>query len=74
MATARSAGGPTIEPVTVAELFAGLGSAVLVLTEAVSEKSDPGARLAEAETTRLKVSLLPAAMFAFADSVMEPPD
>ena len=44
---------------TVAELLAVLGSVVLLLTEAVSEKLAPVARLAGAETTRVNVSELP---------------
>ena len=74
LVTARSAGGPTIDPVTVAELLAVLGSAVLLLTEAVSEKFAPAARLVGAETTRVKVSELPEAMSALAVSVTVPPD
>src|SRR5438445_517554 len=72
LATLRSAGGPTICPLTVAVLFAGLGSAVLLLTEAVSEKFAPGASVAGAETTRVKLSRLPGAMSATADSVTGP--
>src|SRR5690349_20495868 len=61
LVTTSSAGGPTIDPVTVAVLFAVLGSVVLasLLTEAVSEKPAPGVRVVGAETTRVKVKELP---------------
>jgi hypothetical protein len=60
--TARSADGLvlTTDPVTVAELLAGFGSALLLLTDAVSEKFAPLARLPGADTTRVKVSVWPA--------------
>src|SRR5258708_2482138 len=74
LATARAEGWPTVEPGGVGELLAGLGSLVLPVTDAVSEKLAPGARLAGAETTRLKVSELPEAMLAPAVSVTVPPD
>ena len=74
--TARSAFGLvlTIVPVTVAVLLAVLGSGLLALTEAVSVKVAPLARLDGAVTTRVKVSELPEAMLAVAVSVTVPPD
>src|SRR5438477_7412645 len=74
VATARSAAGPTIEPVAVAESFALLKSAVLPLTEAMFEKFAPGDSVPGAETTSWKVSVLPGAILALADSVTVPPD
>src|SRR5262249_37408708 len=72
--TARSAGAPTIDPVTVAELLEELGSLLVLLMEAVLEKFEPGVRLAGARTTTSKVSVLPAAMSAAAVSVAVPAD
>src|SRR5579864_4697423 len=75
LATARSALWVlfTIEPVTLAVLFDEFGSVVLLLTEAVSEKSAPFERFAGALTTSVKVSLLPEATVAV-DSVTVPAD
>ena len=74
LVTARSAGGPTMDPVIVAELFALLESADVLLTDAVFEKFEPGVRLMGAETTRVKVSVLPEAILADAVSVAVLPD
>src|SRR5437870_3318617 len=76
MLTARSALGLmlTTDPVTVALLLAGLGSGVWALTEDVLLNAAPLARLAGAETTRVKVSELPEAIVAVAVSVAVPPD
>src|SRR5207248_6633089 len=73
LATARSAGGPTIDPLTVAELLAVLESLVLLLTEAVSERSAPVLRLAGAETIRLGVCELREASAALGVAVTLPP-
>src|SRR5437763_16630362 len=72
--TARSVGEPAIDPATVAELLVLLESAVVLLTDAVSEKSAPAARLVGAKTTRLKVSELPVARAAVAVWVTVPLD
>jgi hypothetical protein len=61
------------DPLTVAVLLPVFGSVVLLVTEAVSEKAAPFARLLGAETTTVKVSLLPFAI-EVADSVTVPLD
>jgi hypothetical protein len=61
-------------PDAVEELLVKLGSAVLLLTEALSEKLAPGAKSGAAETTRVKTSELPEAMAALAVWVTVPPD
>src|SRR5260370_329513 len=73
LVTTRSARLTTV-PLTVAELLAELGSGVLLLTEAVSLKAAPSARVSGAETTRVKVSTWPEATAAVAVSVTLLPD
>src|SRR5438477_7253618 len=72
--TARSAGGPTMVPLAVAELLLEFESLVLLLTDAVLLKAAPGVRLAGAKTTSENVSELPAAMAAPAVWVTLLPD
>src|SRR4051794_33977995 len=72
--TARAAAAPAIEPEAGAVLFPGFGSAEGLLADAVFEKSAPRASPPGAETTGVKVSVLPEAMLAPAVSITVPPD
>jgi hypothetical protein len=76
MLTAKSALGLvlTTDPVTVTLLLAVLGSGFWALTVDVLLNAAPLAKLAGAETTRVKVSELPEAILAVAVSVAVPPD
>ena len=68
--TDKSASGPTMDPVTMAELFILLGSADVLLTEAVFEKLAPADRLRDDETMRTKLSTLPERMLPDAVAVV----
>ena len=70
--TDKSASAPTMDPVTMAELFKLLESTVVLLTDTVFEKFAPAGPAAE--TMRTKVSELPEAMLPDAVSVVALPD
>ena len=72
--TDKSASAPTMDPVTMAELFKLLESTVVLLTDTVLEKFAPAGPAAAAETMRTKVSELPEAMLRDAVSVVALPD